>query len=162
MKRLQTLVWWVRDHQKCGLPLVVADFDIETMNEVAQMKVLSRELANEEPSVKELGKFDPNDFDAYEDTFLNLLAQSYRVLHEPLCYVVCSEEVPEVFVTTHEERMYQFPLKGNSFELDNQAVYRNGLKPMIPRRMVEKLHKWHGQCIIMARGNLANIWQLRK
>ena len=27
-------------------------------------------------------------------------------------------------MTTHEERTYQFPLEGNSFELDNQAVYR--------------------------------------
>jgi hypothetical protein len=75
VKCLQTLVWWMRDHQKRGLPLEAADFDIETMNKVAQMKVLSRELADKEPSVKELGKFDPDDFDAYEDTFLNLLAQ---------------------------------------------------------------------------------------
>jgi hypothetical protein len=80
VKRLQTLVWWVRDCQKHRLPLEVADFDIETMNEAAQMKVLSHELANKEPSVKELGKFDPDDFDAYEDAFLNLLAQSYGVL----------------------------------------------------------------------------------
>ena len=55
VKRLQTLVWWVRDHQKRGLPLVAADFDIEAMNEAAQMKVLSRELANKEPSLKLLG-----------------------------------------------------------------------------------------------------------
>jgi hypothetical protein len=122
VKCLQTLVWWVRDHQKHGLPLEAADFDIETMNKAVQMKVLSHELADKEPSVKELGKFDPDDFDAYEDAFLNLLAQLYRVLCEPLCYVVHSEEVPEAFATTHEEQMYQFPLKGNSFELDNQAV----------------------------------------
>jgi hypothetical protein len=124
IKHLQTLVWWVRDHQKHGLPLVVADFDIETMNEAAQIKTLSRELADEEPLVKELGKFDPDDFDAYEDAFLNLLAQSYGVLCEPLCYVVHLEEVPDAFATAQEERMYQFPLEGNSFELDNQAVYR--------------------------------------
>jgi hypothetical protein len=163
VKHLQTLVWWVRDHEKHGLPLVAADFDIETMNEVVQIKVLSRELADKEPSVKELGKFDPDDFDAYEDAFLNLLAQSYGVLHEPLHYVICSEEVPEVFTTTHE----------NSFELDNQAVYRKlklslsirpdgrGLNPMMLWRMVE-LHTWHGQCIIMAKGNLANVRRLRK
>ncbi len=124
VKRLQTLVWWVRDRQKRGLPLVAAEFDMEAMNEAAQMKVLSRELVDKEPSVKELGKFDPDDFDAYEDAFLNLLAQSYGVLREPLRYVVRSEEVPETFATTQEERMYQFPLEGNSFELDNQAVYR--------------------------------------
>ena len=105
MKHLQTLVWWVRDCQKCGLPLVVADFDIQMMNKAAQMKALSCKLADKEPLVKELGKFDPDDFDVYEDAFLNLLAQSYGVLREPLRYVVRSEEVPEAFATTHEERM---------------------------------------------------------
>ena len=80
VKHLQTLVWWVRDHQKHGLPLVAADFDIETMNKVVQMKTLSHKLANKEPSMKELGKFDPDNFDAYEDAFLNLLAQLYLSL----------------------------------------------------------------------------------
>ena len=114
----------MRDRQKRGLPLEAADFDLEAMNKAAEMKNLSHEMADKEPSIKELGKFDPNEFDAYEDAFLNLLAQSYGVLCEPLHYVVHPEEVPNAFATTQEERMYQFPLEGNSFELDNQVVYR--------------------------------------
>ena len=34
------------------------------------------------------------------------------------------EVVPEAFATTEEQRMYQFPLTGNLFELNNQLVYR--------------------------------------
>jgi hypothetical protein len=104
--------------------LEAANFDAEAISEAAEMKALRRELADKEPLIKEMGKFDPDDFDVYEDAFLNLLAQSYGVLREPLRYVVCPEEEPDEFATTKEERMYQFPLEGNSFELDNQAVYR--------------------------------------
>ena len=124
VKRLQTLVWWVRDHQKRGLTVNAADFTVQEMNQAAEMKGLKREMADKEPSVSDLGKFDPDDFDAYEDAFLNLLAQTYGVIHEPLRYVVRSDVAPDTFATTEEQQMYQFPLAGNSFELDNQSVYR--------------------------------------
>jgi hypothetical protein len=77
IKHLQTLVWWVRDHQKRGLPLVAAEFNAEAMNQVSEMQALKREFSDKDPSVADL-----------------------------------------------ERRMYQFPLTGNSFELDNQAVFR--------------------------------------
>jgi hypothetical protein len=124
IKRLQTLIWWVCDQQKRGLALNVADFTAETMNEAAEMKGLRRERAEKEPSLTDLGKFDPDDFDAHEDAFLNLLAQSFGVLKEPLQYAVHLEVPPDEFATREEERTYQFPLTGSSFELDNQTVYR--------------------------------------
>jgi hypothetical protein len=124
IKRLQTLVWWIRDHQKRGLALNAADFDAAAMNLASEMKTLMRERSDKEPSLTDLGKFDPDDFDAHEDAFLNLLAQSFGVLKEPLRYIVRPETVPATFVTSEEQRMYQFPLTGRSFELDNQMVYR--------------------------------------
>ena len=124
VKRLQTLVWWVRDHQKRGLPVNAADFSVQEMNQAAEMKSLKCRMVEKEPLVSNLGKFDPNDFDAYEDVFMNLLAQSFSVIHEPLHYVIHLEAISETFVMTEEQCMYQFPLAGNSFELDNQNVYR--------------------------------------
>jgi len=124
IKRLQTLVWWVRDQQKRGLTLDAADFDAAAMSQASEMKTLRRERAEKEPSITDLGKFDPDDFDSHEDAFLNLLAQSFGVLREPLRYIVRPEAAPAEFATTEEERMYQFPLTGGSFELDNQTVYR--------------------------------------
>jgi hypothetical protein len=99
------------------------EFTVKTMASAAEMKTLRREMTDSEPSVKDLGKFDPDDFDAHEDAFLNLLAQSYGVLKEPLRYIVCSATVPDAFSSNEEQRMYQFPLEGGSFDLDNQAVY---------------------------------------
>ena len=106
VKHLQTLVWWVQDHQKCGLDMNAADFTAEAMNEAAQMKSLKCKVADKESLVGDLGKFDPDDFDAFEDTFLNLLAQSYGVLCEPLQYVVHPETAPETFATMEERQMY--------------------------------------------------------
>ena len=103
IKRLQTLVWWIRDHQKRGLPLNADEFTAETMASAAEMKTLRREMTDSEPSVKDLGKFDPDDFDAHEDAFLNLLAQSYGVLKEPLRYIVRSADVPTEFATNEEQ-----------------------------------------------------------
>jgi hypothetical protein len=114
----------VRDQQKRGLTLDAADFDAAAMNQASEMKALRRERAEKEPSITDLGKFDPDDFDSHEDAFLNLLAQSFGVLHEPLRYIVCPKAAPAEFATTEEERMYQCPLTGGSFELDNQTIYR--------------------------------------
>ena len=106
------------------MALVVANVDAAMMNQAAKMKNLRHELADKEPLVTDLGKFDPDDFNAHEDAFLNLLAQSFGVLREPLHYVVHPGMPPAEFAMNKEQRMYQFPLTGGSFELDNQAVYR--------------------------------------
>jgi hypothetical protein len=124
IKRLQTLIWWIRDHQKRGLTLSATNFDVAAMNAASEMKTLMRERSDKEPSLTDLGKFNPDDFDAHEDAFLNLLAQSFGVLKEPLRYVVRPETIPEVFASSKEQRMFQFLLTGGSFELNNQMVYR--------------------------------------
>jgi hypothetical protein len=65
---------------------VAADFDAAMMNQASEMKALRHELADKDPSVADLGKFDPDDFDEHKDAFLNLLAQSYGVLRA-LCWL---------------------------------------------------------------------------
>jgi hypothetical protein len=124
IKHLQTLVWWIHDHQKRRLPLNANKFTVATMASAVEMKTLSREMTDSEPSVKDIGKFNLDDFNAHEDALLNLLAQSYGFHKEPLRYIVHLDTVPDAFSSNEEERMYQFPLVGGSFELNNQAVYR--------------------------------------
>ena len=43
IKRLQALVWWIRDHQRRGLALVAAEFDIATMNVAMTSKSVEKE-----------------------------------------------------------------------------------------------------------------------
>jgi hypothetical protein len=73
------------------------------MNQAAEMKSLKRDMAEKEPSFSNLGNFNPDNFNAYKDAFLNLLAQSYSMICEPLRYVVWPEAVPETFVTMEEQ-----------------------------------------------------------
>jgi hypothetical protein len=97
------------------------------LNEAAMMKNLAKERADKEPaSVTVLGKFDPDDFDTHEDAFLNLMSQTFGVLEEPLRYIVRPATTPTAFGTSDEEErmLYQFPLEGGAFQMDNQTVYR--------------------------------------
>ena len=94
------------------------------MNQAATDKCLQKELTEQELTIKDLGKFNPDDFDTYEDAFGNLLKQKYGVLKEPLAYIVHSNSIPNEFETAEEQHMYQLPLTGNAFELDNHTFYR--------------------------------------
>ena len=124
IKKLQALVWWIRDQIKHGQVLDAANFDVAALNSAMERKRVEKERESADVSVKDLGKFDPDDFELHEDAFLNLLTQVYGVLGEPIRYVVRSAVPPTVFVDDTEERMYQLPLAGPSFEEDNRAVYR--------------------------------------
>jgi hypothetical protein len=73
--------------QRILLPACVID-------QASEMKNLKREMADKEPLVGNLGKFNPDDFHVHEDAFLNLLAQSYSLLWEPLHYVVHPDMAP--------------------------------------------------------------------
>jgi hypothetical protein len=76
------------------LTLNAADSNAGTMNQASEMKTLRRERAKKEPSITDLGKFDPDDFNLHEDAFLNLLAQSFGVLRKPLRYIMRPEVTP--------------------------------------------------------------------
>ena len=52
------------------------------------------------------------------------MGHSYGILKEPLHYVVHpDDEVPAEFTTNQEAWLFQLPLQGDSFELDNAVVY---------------------------------------
>ena len=72
-----------------------------------------------------LAKFDPENFETHEDSFMNMLSQALGILKKcPLQCVVCSTLMPVVFVDDFEERIFQMPITGPDFDLDNRTVYR--------------------------------------
>ena len=54
---------------------------------------------------------------------MNLLAQSYGVLNEPIRYVIRPGVALNEFANAEEERMYRIPFVGAAFDSDNRAVY---------------------------------------
>ena len=49
-----------------------------------EWKIIQRKQADAEVTTGDLAKFEPDDFDTHEDACLNLLAQTYGVLNEPI------------------------------------------------------------------------------
>ena len=128
IKRLQALAFWVRDRRKRGLGVAAADFTAPTMNDAMTMKSVRKEAKEgyTDPSVRDLGTFDPDFYETYEDAFLNLLAQTRGAQGEPLRYVVRPDQVPADadFESEQQRRMFQLPLQGEAYRLDNQKVYQ--------------------------------------
>ena len=93
------------------------------MHKARQLKEVEKERKGADVSVKDLAKFDPDDFDIHEDAFLNLLARTVGANKEPLRYVVREQNAPAEFADDFERRLYQLPLTGAAFEEDNRKVY---------------------------------------
>lgn len=125
IKRLQGLVFWINDRILRGLTVTAADFTPEEMANAMNNKVYRKERAEgTEPSVKDLGKFNPDEFEVHDDAFVNLMARTFGVLGESLRYVVRDEEEPDEFESEEQRRMYQLPLEGEAYEMDNATTYR--------------------------------------
>ena len=124
IKKIQALIWWIRDRTKHGLALDSAEFTPAVLVDALEKKRIQKEQADAEVSVKDLGKFNPDDFDVHEDAFLNMLSQSHGSQGETLRYVVRAVIPPATFVDEQEERRFQLPLIGAAFDADNRDVYR--------------------------------------
>jgi len=124
IKRIQALAWWTHDQIKHGQALVAADFDVAALNSAMERKRVEKERESGDVAVEDLAKFDPDDFDVHEDAFPGLLAQTCGVMGEPIHCVVRPQVAPDHFVDAAEERMFQLPMHGPSFEDDNRTVFR--------------------------------------
>jgi hypothetical protein len=71
----------------------------------------------------DLGKFNPADFETHETAFINLLAQMYGVQGENLKYIMRHVIILAEFVNDAEWHMYQLPLSGEAYSMDNKSVY---------------------------------------
>lgn len=124
LKNLQGLVWWLHDRSKHHLPLDAAAFDAAELANAIARKRMEKDIPEPSTTVKDLGKFHPDDFDQHEDAFLNLLSQTTGVHKTSLRYVCRDDVAPAVFASTEEERMYQLALNGVEFDQDNRSAYR--------------------------------------
>jgi hypothetical protein len=124
VKKLQALCYWVRDQQKHGQGITQDDWDNDTvMVTIEKMRIeKGRDTGN--VLVMDLGKFNPDDFETHETVFINLLAQMYGVQGENLKYIVHDVVIPAEFVNDAEWCMYQLPLTGEAYSMDNKSVYR--------------------------------------
>ena len=115
IKKLQVLVFWIKDCQMRSLDLDSVSWNPISMAATMEVKRVCMEMKDSKkvPSVKDIR------YKLCEDTFLNVLSQTIGMNGEPLQYVVHDEMLPKEFQDDDEERMYQIPHKGKGYDKDN-------------------------------------------
>jgi hypothetical protein len=123
VKKLQALHYWVCDQQKHGQGITQDDWDDNTVMAMIKKMRIKKGRDTGNVLVTDLGKFNPDDFETHETAYINLFAQRYGAQGENLKYIVHDVIIPAEFVDDAEWRMYQLPLTGKAYSMDNKSVY---------------------------------------
>ena len=95
IKKVQALVWWINDRQRFGQNLDPDKFDQATMLAAMQSKQLEKDQLSRNVATTTLAKFDPDNFEMHEDSFMNVLSQALGISKKyTLRYVVRYAVVP--------------------------------------------------------------------
>ncbi len=124
VKKLQALCYWVCDQQKHGLGITQDDWDDNTVMATIEKMCIKKRRDTGNVLVMDLGKFNPDDFETHETALIDLLVQTYEAQCENLKYIVHDVIIPAAFVDDAKWRMYQLPLKGKAYSMDNKSDYR--------------------------------------
>jgi hypothetical protein len=125
VKKLQALCYWVCYHQKHGQCITQDDWDINMVMAMIEKMHIKKGQDTGNVLVMDLGKFNPNDFETHETVFINLLAQTYGAQGKNLKYIMHDVVIPVEFVDDAKRRMYQLPLTGKAYNMDNKLVYHS-------------------------------------
>ncbi len=125
IKKIQALVYWVKDHHKRNL-----DVDPEMWTQEEVMATLQRKESEHNFEKIDVDLIDPGkcqtDFgwDAWQIAFVNKLSATLGAAKVPVVYVV-REDIDNdyEFEDDDDERMHQMPLIGENFKRDNKLVY---------------------------------------
>jgi hypothetical protein len=129
IKRLQALIYWVKDHDKCGL---VAQPDLCWDNK-AMIKAMECKEAEYNFGQIDVGTIDPgkcrtdHDWDNWQIAFANKLNATLGAAGGPMDYIIRPEVEDsdnELFWKDNEVRRYQIPLERQNFKHDNKLVYK--------------------------------------
>lgn len=125
IKKIQALVYWVKDHQKRNL-----EVNPDMWTEEAVQLAIERKEAEQNFEDVDVDLIDPGkcqtDFgwDTWQIAFINKLSATMGAAKVPVAYIVRNElDDDYVFVDDEEKRMHQMPLTGENFKRDNKLVY---------------------------------------
>ena len=128
IKRLQALVYWVKDYDKRGLVAQPELWDNEAM-----VEAMERKEAEHNYGKIDVGTIDPgkcrtdHGWDNWQIAFANKLNATLGAAKVPIDYVIRPEREDsddELFYDDDETRRYQMPLEGQNFKHDNRLVYK--------------------------------------
>jgi hypothetical protein len=125
IKKIQALVYWVKDHHRRNL-----DVDPDMWTEEEVIETIQRKEAEHNFEKVDVDLIDPGrcqtdaGWDAWQIAFMNKLSATMGVAKVPVAYVVRTDvDDSYEFGDDEERRMYQMPLTGENFKRDNKLVY---------------------------------------
>lgn len=125
IKRLQALVYWVKDHEKRQITL---DADLWTPEELKS--TIARKEAEHNFEKVDVAIVDPGKcrtdvgWDSWQIGFMNKLSSTLGTAKVPLAYVVRDDRKNiDDLIDDDMQRMHQMPLHGENFKRDSKLVY---------------------------------------
>jgi hypothetical protein len=125
--RLHALVYWVKDHNKCGIQSVPEMWTQEVM-----LAAMARKQSDHNLDKVDVNNVDPgkcqNDagWDNWQIGFVNKLSAIMGAAKVLIDYIVRPEldEDDELFLNDDKTRHYQMPLEGENFKRNNKLVFQ--------------------------------------
>jgi hypothetical protein len=122
IKRIQALVFWVKDHEKRKVGIDPAMWDAHELCATLARKEAELNFEKIDIDIVDPGKCQTDfGWDAWQIAFMNKLNATMGAAKVPLAYVVRAEieNATYMFEDEEEERMHQMPLSGENFKRDN-------------------------------------------
>jgi hypothetical protein len=127
IKRLQALVYWVNDHDKCGLQAVPEMWTQEVMLAAIARKEAEHNLNKVDIKIIDPGKCQTDaGWDSWQFGFVNKLSAIMGAAEVPIDYIVRPEweYTDNLFLDDDKMRRFQMPLEGENFMRDNELVFQ--------------------------------------
>ena len=126
IKKLQALVYWVKDHDRRGLEADPSSWDEDTMAESMERKEAEHNFDKINVVLIDPGKCrTDHGWDNWQIAFKNKLNTTLGAARVPVDYIIREDDpADELWFTEEQERKYQMPLEGPNFKNDNKLVYK--------------------------------------
>ena len=125
IKRIQALVFWVKDHEKRQVEIDPGMWDAEELRATLARKEAEHNFEKVDIDIVDPGKCQTDfGWDAWQIAFMNKLNATMGAAKVPLAYIVRAEIDLRAYEFEDEEveRMYQMPLSGENFKRDNKFI----------------------------------------
>ena len=122
IKRLQALVYWVKDQNRRGITANPNSWDENAMVESMERKEAEYNFEKIDVASIDPGKCrTDHGWDNWQIAFKNKLNATLGAARAPIDYIIREDDpADELFFTEEQERKYQMPLEGPNFKQDNK------------------------------------------
>ena len=127
IKKLQALVYWVKDYVRCRMQASPELWTMNEMNVAMEQKESKYNYGKIDVDIIDPGKCQMDfGWDNWQIAFVNKLNAMMGAAKVPVNYIICPDwdSNNELFLEDNEMQWYQMPLTGENFKGDNKLVYQ--------------------------------------